>query len=158
MLSMAHIPINHPLRPLYRGLVLLMGAYVLVFGIWGFAVTSDLPFFGTEGRWVLFLRTNPAFSVLSILCGLVLLAAAVIGRNVFVWATEAAAVVFMVAGLVMMVLMQTDANILAFSMVNCIFSFVFGMVALAAGLYGKVGSHDAEEAEMVYRTGQPAHH
>jgi len=157
MLSMAHIPINHPLRPLYRGLVLLMGVYVLVFGIWGYAVTSDLPFFGTEGEWVLFLRTNPAFSVLSILCGLALIAAAVIGRNVFVRATLTAAVVFMVAGLTMMALLQTDANILAFSMVNCIFSFVFGMVALAAALYGKAGSHDDEEAERVFRTGQPAH-
>jgi hypothetical protein len=157
MLSMAHIPINHPLRPLYRGLVLLMGVYVLVFGIWGYAVTSDLPFFGTEGEWVLFLRTNPAFSVLSILCGLALIAAAVIGRNVFVRATLIAAVVFMVAGLAMMALLQTDANILAFSMANCIFSFVFGMVALAAALYGKAGSHDDEEAESVFRTGQPAH-
>jgi Domain of unknown function (DUF4383) len=155
---MAHTPINHPLRPLYRGLVLLMGVYVLVFGIWGYAVTSDLPFFGTEGEWVLFLRTNPAFSVLSILCGLALIAAAVIGRNVFVRATLIAAVVFMVAGLAMMALLQTDANILAFSMANCIFSFVFGMVALGAALYGKTGSQDDEQAESTFRTGrQPAH-
>jgi hypothetical protein len=151
MLSMAHIPINHPLRPLYRGLVLLMGVYVLVFGIWGYAVTSDLPFFGTEGEWVLFLRTNPAFSVLSILCGLALIAAAVIGRNVFVRATLTAAVVFMVAGLAMMALLQTDANILAFSMITCIMSFIFGMIFLAAGLYGKVGSAEEHAAEEAFR-------
>src|SRR3954466_7539179 len=142
MLSMAHIPINHPLRPLYRGLVLLMGVYVLVFGVWGYAVTSDLPFFGTEGEWVLFLRTNPAFSVLSILCGLALIAAAVIGRNVFVRATLIAAVVFMVAGLAMMALVHAAATPRAFWRPTFFFCFVLGGPAPAGAPSGRPGSHD----------------
>ena len=32
---MAHFPVNHPLRPLYRTLAGLVGAYLLVFGIVG---------------------------------------------------------------------------------------------------------------------------
>jgi hypothetical protein len=158
MQAMAHIPINHPLRPLYRALSGLIGLYVLVFGIFGYINTSDLDFFDQHGKWVLLLRTNPAFSVLSIIAGLALVAAAVIGRNVFAYVNLAAGIVFLLAGMSMMTLLQTDANILGFSMATCIASFLFGMLFLAAGLYGKVGSVEAADAEQVYRTGQPAHH
>jgi hypothetical protein len=146
---MAHIPINHPLRPVYRVLSGLVGLYVLVFGIVGYARTNDLDFFGRHGEWVLWLRTNPAFSVLSIIAGIAVLGAALIGRNLFAYVNLAAGIVFLAAGMAMMTLLQTDANILAFSMITCIMSFIFGMIFLAAGLYGKVGTsaeHDAEEA------------
>jgi hypothetical protein len=146
---MAHIPINHPLRPVYRVLSGLVGLYVLVFGIVGYARTNDLDFFGRHGEWVLWLRTNPAFSVLSIIAGIVVLGAALIGRNLFAYVNLVAGIVFLVAGMAMMTLLQTDANILAFSMITCIMSFIFGLIFFAAGLYGKVGSveeHDAEEA------------
>jgi hypothetical protein len=155
---MAHIPINHPLRPLYRALTGLIGLYVLVFGIIGYIRTSDLGFFTRHGEWVLWLRTNPAFSVLSIIAGAVVLAGVLIGRNLFVVVNLAAGGVFLLAGMAMMTLLQTDSNILAFSMVNCIVSFIFGMIFLAAGLYGRVGSTADEDAEQTFRTGQPAHH
>src|SRR4029450_1917363 len=112
MLPMAHIPINHPLRPVYRALTGIIGVYVLIFGIVGYAQTSDLPFFTTHGEWVLFLRTNPAFSVLSIVMGSVLLAGVVIGRNLFHFVNIVAGIVFLTAGMAMMVLLQTEANIL----------------------------------------------
>ncbi|HEV7897361.1 MAG TPA: DUF4383 domain-containing protein [Planosporangium sp.] len=155
---MAHIPINHPLRPLYRALSGLVGLYVLIFGIIGYIRTSDLDFFARHGEWVLGLRTNPAFSVLSIIAGAAVLAGAVIGRNLFVVVNLAAGILFLLAGMAMMTLLQTDANILSFSMANCVMSFIFGMLFLAAGLYGRVGSTADEEAETVFRTGAPARH
>jgi hypothetical protein len=153
MRSMAHTPINHPLRPLYRTLSGVVGLYVLLFGIIGYARTNDLAFFATHGHWVLGLRTNPAFSVLSIVAGGVMLAAALIGRNLFAYLNLVVGIVFLVAGMAMLLLLQTDANILAFSMVNCVVSFIFGMIFFAAGLYGKVGSVDAAHAEEVFRRG-----
>ncbi len=150
---MAHIPINHPLRPVYRVLSGLVGLYVLVFGIVGYARTNDLDFFGRHGEWVLWLRTNPAFSVLSIIAGIAVLGAAVVGRNLFAYVNLAAGFLFLGAGMAMMALMQTDANILAFSMVTCIVSFIFGMLFLAAGLYGKVGTAEQHDAEEAYRRG-----
>ncbi len=148
---MAHIPINHPLRPVYRVLSGLVGLYVLVFGIVGYARTNDLDFFSRHGEWVLLLRTNPAFSVLSIIAGLAVLGAAVIGRNLFAYVNLTAGIVFQVAGMAMMALLQTDANILAFSMITCIMSFIFGMILLAAGLYGKVGTDEEHAAEEAFR-------
>jgi len=75
----------------------------------------------------------------------------VIGRNLFAYVNLAAGIVFLVAGMAMMALLQTDANILAFSMVTCIMSFIFGMIFLAAGLYGKVGTAEEHAAEEAFR-------
>jgi Domain of unknown function (DUF4383) len=148
---MAHIPINHPLRPLYRTLSGLIGLYILVFGIIGVIQTAGDPLFDRGDVWVLGLRTNLAFAILSVIYGAVLLIAAVIGGNLEHMVNLGAGLVFIAVGLVMMTLMQTDANILNFSMVNSIVSFIFGLLVLTAGLYDKVGSPDDVEAEERFR-------
>ncbi|MGN9911927.1 DUF4383 domain-containing protein [Phytohabitans sp. LJ34] len=148
---MAHIPVNHPMRPLYRTLSGLIGLYILVFGIIGLIQTAGDPLFDRGDVWVLGLRTNLAFAILSVVYGAVLLAAAVIGGNVEHMVNLGAGLVFILVGLTMMTLMETDANILNFSMVNSIVSFIFGLLVLTAGLYDKVGSSEDVEAEEAYR-------
>jgi hypothetical protein len=145
--GMAHLPVNHPARPFLRFVAGLIGLYILVFGIVGVLETWDGPFFGREETWVLGLRTNPAFSVLSICTGAVLLAAVLIGRNIDHFMYLAAAGLFLTAGIVKLMLLRTDANFLNFHMVNVIVSFLFGLVLLEAGLYGKVGPRELAEAE-----------
>src|SRR6266545_4114447 len=125
---MLHTPVNHHLRPLYRTLAGLAGVYVLLFGIIGLVQTRGLDFFAQHDLpWVLGLRTNPAFSILSI-----------------------------GAGLVMLVLQRTDANFLGFSVSNCVASFILGIITGTAGLYGKVGSVETESAEESFRHGSAA--
>jgi hypothetical protein len=148
-----HLPINHPLRPLYRALAGLIGVYVLVFGVVGFFRTQGMDVFANKGEWVLGLTTNPAFSVLSVVNGLILVAAVLIGRNLYHLLSLVAGSVFMAAGLAMLVLLRTDLNFLGFTMTNCIVSFVFGTVVLAAGLYGRVGSVAEVAAEDEFRHG-----
>lgn len=155
---MAHIPINHPLRPLYRTLAGLVGLYILIFGIIGLTETAGDPLFDRGNVWVLGLRTNLAFAIVSVVYGAVLIGGAVIGRNVGHMINLAAGLIFVVVGLVMLTLMQTDANILNFSMVNSIVSFVFGLLAFTAGLYDKVGSPDDVAAEEHYRRHHGAQH
>ncbi|MGH3656241.1 MAG: DUF4383 domain-containing protein [Micromonosporaceae bacterium] len=148
-----HLPVNHPLRPLYRTLAGLIGVYVLVFGILGFFRTSGEEFFTNNGEWVLGLTTNPAFSVLSVFTGLLLLAGLVIGRNLDHFLNIVAGGIFMTAGLVMMLLLRTDLNFLGFTMTNCVVSFIFGTLVLAAGLYGKTGPAELVAAEEEFRHG-----
>lgn len=151
---MAHLPVNHPTRPLYRVLEAGIGLYVLVFGIVGLIVTWDQSFFNRGEHWVLGLRTNPAFSLLSIAAGAVLLGGAIYGRNVDHFLSLAGSGVFLVAGLVMMTLLHTDANLLNFAMVNCIVSFVIGLALLLAGMYGKTGPPEFAAAEERLRHGE----
>jgi len=152
---MAHIPINHPLQPFYRVLAGLIGLYLVVFGTVGVIKTRGLPTFEQDGLpWVLGLRANLAFAILSIVVGALVLGAALIGGKVNEWTTMIAAVVFLVAGMAMMVLMQTDLNFLGFTMSTCIVSFVIGLVLFTAALYGKTGTAEDIRKEEAFRHGR----
>ncbi|WBB97722.1 MULTISPECIES: DUF4383 domain-containing protein [unclassified Solwaraspora] len=150
---MAHIPVNHPLRPVYRTIAGLTGLYVLIFGIAGTVATWGDPLFARDDVWVLGLRTNLAFSISSIVYGGLILIGAIIGGRAGHLANLTIAVVFMVTGLLMMALLQTDANFLNFSMSTVIVSLIFGLIFLATGLYDKVGPAEAAGDEERYRRG-----
>jgi hypothetical protein len=135
---MSHLPVNHPLRPLYRVLAALVGVYTLIFGIVGVAQTRGATLFAqTNLPLALGLRTNLAFALLSLVGGAAILVSAVIGRNLDALVNLVGGIVFMVVGMLMLGLLRTDANFLGFSMATCIVSFILGTVVFAAGLYGR---------------------
>ncbi|GHJ50373.1 hypothetical protein Cs7R123_77150 [Catellatospora sp. TT07R-123] len=146
-----HLPVNHRFRPQYRFLAGLSGAYLLTFGIVGAARTAGEPFFSRADIHALGLKTNPAFSWLSIVVGAIVLAGALLGRNIDHFINLWGGVVFMLAGLIMLLVMQTAENKLNFEIATCVVSFLIGTVLMIAGLYGKTGSAAAAEAEEVLR-------
>jgi hypothetical protein len=150
--DMAHTPVNHPLRPLYRVLAGLIGLYVLVFGIIGAVKTAGTDLFGDPAEYALGLRTNLAFALISIAAGVVIVAVCAIGRNLDHRVNQIAGYAFMAMGAVMLALLQTDGNFLNFSVATCIVSFVIGLVLLTAGLYGKIGSAEDVEAERSFQS------
>ena len=154
---MVHVPINHPLQPLYRLLAGLTAAYVLAFGILGVIRTGGRPFFAQENLpYVLGLHANRAFAILSIVVGAFLLASVLIGGRVHRWVSLGASVVFLGAGLLMLALERTDLNFLGFTPATSIVSFIIGLVLLLAGLYGKVGTMLDLRREEDFRHGRGA--
>lgn len=151
---MAHIPINHPLRSVYRALAFLIGLYLLVFGIVGVTQSTGHGFFAHHvDITALGLRTNMAFSLLSIVAGAVIAVGALYGRNLDHFINLFGGILFLLAGLVMLVLQRTDANILNFAVRTCVVSFAIGMVLFAAGLYGKAAPADEAAAQEAHRHG-----
>ena len=148
---MAHIPINHPARPLYRVLSGLVGLYILIFGIFGIFETAGESLFSRDGHYALGLRTNLAFSLVSVIFGIVIMIGASRRGNLGHFMNLTAGVVFLVVGLVMLTVLQTDANILNFSVATVVVSLIFGLLMLATGLYDKVGPPEHAEAERSYR-------
>ncbi|MET8832681.1 DUF4383 domain-containing protein [Micromonospora sp. NPDC004540] len=144
---MAHIPVNHPARPLYRVLSGLIGLYILVFGVWGVFQTWGDGLFSRESNTALGLRTNLAFSLVSVVFGAFLLIGASRRGNLGHYMNLTAGAVFLVTAILMMSVLQTSANFLNFSMSTVLVSLVFGLILLATGLYDKVGTdeHAAEE-------------
>jgi uncharacterized membrane protein YwaF len=132
---MSHFPVNHPLRPLYRFLIFLAGVYVTLFGAVGLVRTGRGDLFGRADVWVLGLRTNLAFSLASVVVGLALLVAVLIGLNVDAVAAVLGGVVFMVAGGAMMAVLRSDLNVLNFSIATVIVSFLIGTLLFTAGMY-----------------------
>jgi hypothetical protein len=149
---MAHLPVNHPARPLYRLFSGLVGLYILVFGVFGVVRSWGKPLFDRDGFWVLGLRTNLAFAAVSVVFGAFLLIGASRRRgNLGHHMNLTAGVVFLVTAVVMMSVLQTSGNILNFSMSTVIVSMVFGLLLLATGLYDKVGPPEHADAEERYR-------
>jgi len=146
---MAHYPINHHLRPTYRFLAALAGLYLLLVGVIGIATTAGDAFFDRGSDWALGLRVNPASSWLYAVLGAVVLAAALIGGNVHHRVNLVLGWVLAGIAMVVMTMIQTDANVLNVSMVNVIVLVVLGLVLLTSGLYGKVGSAKAAHDEEI---------
>lgn len=150
-----HIPVNHHLRPVYRAIALLVGAYFVVYGIIGFARTSGQDFFTRDdAEWVLGLRTNAAFAILSIVVGAVLVLANLVGRNVDSTVNMGMSILLGVVGTALLTVMQTDLNVFAFSMVNVIVVYSAAIILGTAGLYGKVGTAEHATTEDALRHGR----
>ncbi|MEU5946958.1 DUF4383 domain-containing protein [Micromonospora sp. NPDC047465] len=156
---MLHFPVNHPARPIYRVLAGLVGLYILVFGIWGTIQTLGEPLFDRGDTWVLGLRTNLAFSLVSVIFGIVLIIGASRRGNLGHYMNLTAGVVFLVTSILMMAVLQTEANFLNFSMSTVIVSMFFGLLLLGTGLYDKVGTdeHAAEERRHRHHPVSEAH-
>jgi len=141
---LAHIPVNHHLRPLYRVLSGIAALYLLVFGVIGVVQASGLDLYARDDLpTVLGQQANPAYAGLSLVFGLISLVATVIGRNLDHYVNHWVGLMLLGVGLAMLTLMRTDANILGFEMTNVIVIFVIGSLLSTAGLYTKVGSSAA---------------
>ncbi|MEV1329086.1 DUF4383 domain-containing protein [Micromonospora costi] len=148
---MAHFPVNHPARPIYRVLSGIIGLYILVFGVWGVAQTAGESLFGRGSHWALGLRTNLAFSIASVIFGAFLLVGASRRSNLGHYMNLTAGIVFLVTSILMMSLLQTEGNFLNFSMSTVIVSMIFGLILLGTGLYDKIGTPEHAEQERQRR-------
>ncbi|WBB72920.1 DUF4383 domain-containing protein [Micromonospora sp. WMMD1128] len=143
---MAHTPVNHPARPIFRAIGGLVGLYFVVFGALGVIASAGNDFFAQDDTKVLGQGTNMGFSLLSVLLGVVILVGVVIGRNLDVAVNQWMAYTLMVIGLAALAFLQTDANVLNFSIMTVIVVLTLSLVLLVVGMYGKVGSDDEHEA------------
>jgi hypothetical protein len=149
----SHMPVNHSLRPLYRALSLLVGLFVLVFGLLGYLASQGAPLFDQGAARALGLKTNPAFAYASLVAGVVVVLATLVGRNVDRFVNLWVGMGFLLVGTVMMFLMRTESNIFNFTMATCVVSYLIGSVLFAAGLYVKVGTAQQAAAEELVRHG-----
>ena len=149
--GMRNMPQDHRLSRVYRFGGGLVGVVLLVFGVLGFF--DQLAFFDTEGDRVAGLSTNAVLSTISVVVGLVLIAAAAIGGNVAADVNSIVGALFLVSGFANMCLLRTSWNVLNFSMANVIFSFVVGIVVLMFGFYGRVSGGVPADHHPFYPAG-----
>ncbi|MBB5828866.1 DUF4383 domain-containing protein [Micromonospora carbonacea] len=143
---MAHTPVNHPARPIYRAIGGLVGLYFLAFGVLGLVASAGNDILAQDDTTVLGQGTNLGFSLLSLVLGVAILTGTVIGRNLDVAINQWLAYALMVLGLAELAFLQTDANVLNFTITTDIVVLTLSMVLLMAGMYGKVGTDEENEA------------
>ncbi|MDT7713505.1 MAG: hypothetical protein QOG46_2312 [Pseudonocardiales bacterium] len=138
---------DHPLCRVYRVGAALFGTGLIVFGGLGFA--NQLAFLSTNGRQILGLSSNGLLSLISLVVGIVLIAAAVIGGHLSSTVTAGIGVLFLVSGLANLAVLDTPLNLLAFKIQNVLFSLIAGMAMLFVGLYGRVSGGLASDNPYV---------
>ncbi|MFG3699550.1 DUF4383 domain-containing protein [Micromonospora sp. NPDC047620] len=143
---MAHTPVNHPARPVYRAIGGLTGLYLVAFGVLGIIASAGNEVLAQDDTQVLGQGTNLGFSLLTALLGAAVLAGTVIGRNIDVMINQWMAYGIMVISLAGLAFIQTEANIFNFSIITVIVLMVVSLVLLTAGMYGKVGTEEEQEA------------
>ncbi|MFI6268117.1 DUF4383 domain-containing protein [Micromonospora zamorensis] len=143
---MAHTPVNHPARPIYRAIGGLTGLYLVVFGVLGIIASMGDEILAQDDTRVLGQGTNLGFSLLSVLLGIVVLVGTALGRNIDVAINQWLAYALMVIGLAGLAFIRTDANIFNFSITTVVVVLSASLVLLMVGMYGKVGSEDEAEA------------
>ncbi|MET7803885.1 DUF4383 domain-containing protein [Micromonospora chersina] len=143
---MAHTPVNHPARPVYRAIGGLVGLYFVVFGVLGIIASAGNDVLAQDDTKVLGQGTNLGFSMLTILLGAAILVGTAIGRNLDVAINQWLAYALMALGLAELAFLHTDANIFNFSIMTVIVVLTLSLVLLMVGMYGKVGTDDEHEA------------
>ncbi|MCP2165364.1 DUF4383 domain-containing protein [Goodfellowiella coeruleoviolacea] len=128
---------QHPLNRVYRLGAALFGVGLTIFGVLG--LTNRLAYTSTQGQLVLGLSSNGLLATISVLVGVVLVAAAVVGGAVASTTMIVIGLLFLLSGLVNLFVLNSPAlNLLAFQMQNVVFSVVSGMLLLFLGLYGRL--------------------
>lgn len=138
---LAHIPINHHLRPLYRGLAGLSGLFLVVTGVWGVIETSGLDLFAREDLpEVLGMQFNPFSAGMYVVFGIGVLAVTALGRNIDHLGNFWFGQILVLVALLQLAFLRTDANVLGFNMTSVIVSMIVGLVVWTSSLYVKIGS------------------
>jgi hypothetical protein len=152
--DMAHTPVNHPLRPLYRALAALSGVYLIVFGVVGLIVTPGNGLFGQPDDRVLGQGSSLFWAIVSLVLGAIVLLVTVIGRNLDTEVTKYLAWGLMVIGSYELAVSRTDANILKFTIATVVVTYVVALILLLASLYTKVAPQREAGAPRQEREGR----
>ena len=140
---LAHIPINHHLRGLWRAIAGLSGLYLVGLGAYGIVETSGLDLFAQDDLPEVFgQQLNPASAGMLLVLGGVVVLGTVLGRNLDHFGNFWVGQILIVVTLLSMAVLRTDANVLGLNMTSVIVVMSVGVVVLTSSLYAKIGRSD----------------
>ncbi|GAA3397462.1 hypothetical protein [Cryptosporangium minutisporangium] len=141
---MSHLPVDHPLRGLYRGLTIVTGAASVAYGATALAQTSGGSFTDGEGEKVWGLMTaNPAAGVFWIVVGGIALLAALAGRNIDAKVNSVLGPFLWVVGTIGLIFIRNGDNFLAFTVTSVCVMYTIGTLWFTAALYAGVSTSSA---------------
>lgn len=146
----------HAVHTVHRVGAVAIGAFLLLFAAIAFA--RGAPMMTTEGIAVLGLFTNGLLAVISVIVGLVLVAAAVRGGPLASTVSVVVGALFLLSGLGNLLVLGTAMNMLAFRLSNVVFSLAVGLVLVILGSYGRLtgGLPDESPYHRADPPGSPA--
>ena len=153
---MAHTPVNHPLRPIYRVVGFITGAYLVAFGILGFITTSGEAFTGPGAR-ALGQGSNMLWSIVALALGALVILGTAVGRNIDVAVDQYLGWGLLVLGSYELAVLRTDdVNIFGFTMSTVIVTYLVGLLLITVSLYSKTAPQSQTGAPRQVRVGRTA--
>lgn len=146
---------DQPLNKIYRVGAAVFAVVLIVFGVLG--LTLGLPLLSVEGAAVLGMGSNGLLAVISIVVGAVLAAAALRGGALASTTMATLGALFLTSGLVNLLVLDTELNVLAFRPANVVFSLLAGLALLCTGLYGRLSGALPEDNAYVRARADRAH-
>ncbi|KXK59130.1 hypothetical protein AWW66_25935 [Micromonospora rosaria] len=143
---MAHTPVNHPARPIYRAIGGLVGLYFVVFGVLGVIAAAGDDLLARDDTKVLGQGSNLGFALVSLVIGVLVLAGTALGRNRDVVINGWLAYALMALGLAGLAFIRTDVNIFNWSVATSVVVMTLSLVLLMVSMYGKVGTDEEQDA------------
>jgi hypothetical protein len=153
---MAHNPVNHPLRPMYRVLGFLAGGYLVVFGIVGLIQTSGDDATGANSHRILGQGGNLLLSIIMLVVGAIVLVITALGRNLDTKGDQFLGYGLLVLGSYGLAFSRTDANIFGQDIQTVIGTYIVGLALVTVSLYSKVAPASQAGAPRQVREGRPA--
>lgn len=127
--------VDHPGRPAYRRLAVVIGLLFVGFGVAALVIAGDVPFAGKAGHGLLGLVANRATGVLWLLLGLLVVLGAALPDNAGAYTLTGAAGLIVLVGLIFLAVSRTDANVVAYSVMDVCVTWVAGMAVLWCGMH-----------------------
>ncbi|MEU4237804.1 DUF4383 domain-containing protein [Actinoplanes sp. NPDC026619] len=153
---MAHNPVNHPLRPIYRVVGFIAGAYLVVFGIVGLIQTSGDDFTGKSEHLVLGQGANLLLSIISLAVGAIVLIITAVGRNLDTVGDQYLGYGLLALGTYGLAFSRTDANVFGQNIATVIVTYLVGLALITVSLYSKVAPPAQAGAPRQVREGRTA--
>jgi len=118
---------------------IVVAAVLAAFGVLG--LVDGLAYFSTDGERIAGLSSNGLLSTISLVTAVVLVVAALRSSRVASTTMLVIGALFLVSALANLAVLETEVNVLAFSMANVVFSIGAGLVLLTLGAYGRVSGN-----------------
>ena len=148
------LPLNHPLHGLHRTLAFVCAVLFVIFGVVGLVVTAVGDGIGSRRSVaILGLGGNGALSVFMIVLGVIIALGTLVGGKVVHLVYLASSGLLGLIGLAMLALLNTDLNVLGFTMATCIAVYLAATLLFLNGTYTKVGSPELAAAKELERHG-----
>jgi hypothetical protein len=134
--------VNHPHQGAYRVLAAVIGVLFVAFGLAALLLAGDVPFAGRFGHGLLGLVVNRSTGILWVGLGLLVVLGAVLPANTGAYTLTGSSAVILLVGLAFLSVSRTDANVVAYSVVDICVTWVAAMVVLWCAMHTFVLDQD----------------
>ncbi len=141
-----HLPMDHPLRNVYRWAGAFVGIVLVVFGVLAYLASRD-DVTSYAGFDVVGLHANGIFGILCIVLGVLAVLGGLVGSNISSTLNLTVGLALIVLGSFALSVIRTNVNVFGLHVRTVVAMYILGLIAATFGLYGRVSGGRPKNAD-----------